>query len=100
MPHSDLAQAAEDLLNAAPAITPVELITRAEALRTCIEEALFEGGDPEATGLLNDAVVSLILHARAAQQSDPTRAEECLEQATLFLAAGTATERKREERKS
>jgi hypothetical protein len=84
---ADPISAVRDLVAAIPATAPGEVATRAEALRAQIEEALFGGADPEAMGLLNDAVVSLILYARAAQSGDADRAQECLEQARLFLAA-------------
>ncbi|MBM3475143.1 MAG: hypothetical protein FJX75_17920 [Armatimonadetes bacterium] len=90
-PTAELLQAVRDLLDAAPTTAPEELAARAEALRARVEEALFGADGAEALGLLNDAVVSIILHARAVRQGDAERAEECLEQAGLFLAAARAS---------
>jgi len=90
-PTVELIEAARELLDAAPTTAPEELAARSEALRARVEEALSGGEDPEAVGLLNDAVVSVILYTRAAEQGDTARAEECLEQARLFLAAARAS---------
>jgi len=84
---SGLVEAVRELLDAAPTTPAEELLARAEALRAEVEGALFEGTD---VGLLNDAVVSVILYARAAQRGETEQAEECLEQAGLFLAAASA----------
>jgi len=90
-PTAELLQAVRDLLDAARTSAPDELAARAEALRARVEEAVFGADDPELLGLLNDAVVSVILYVRAAQEGDAGRAEECLEQARLFLAAARAS---------
>jgi hypothetical protein len=90
-PTAELIEAVRELLDAAPTTAPEELAARAEALRERVEEALFGADDAEALGLLNDAVVSAILYARAAEEGDGGRAEECLEQAGLFLAAARAS---------
>jgi len=86
----ELLEAVRDLLDAAQTTAPEELITRAETLRARIEEALFGANDAEALGLLNDAVVSALLHSRAVRQGDAERAEECLEQARLFAKAAAS----------
>jgi len=86
-PTAELIEAVRELLDAAETTAPEELAARAETLRARVEEALFGADDAEAMGLLNDAVVSVVLYARAAQQGDVGKAEECLEQARLFLAA-------------
>jgi cytidylate kinase len=88
MPRDDLTEAVGQLLDAAETTAPEELIARAEAVRDRVEAALCEGRD---IGLLNDAVVSVLLCARARQRGEAERMEECLEMGRLFLAAGTAT---------
>jgi hypothetical protein len=66
---------------------PPDVRKRAEALRNRAEELLFEGGCPEAIGLLTDALTALILHARACERGDGEHAEDYLEQARLLAKA-------------
>ncbi len=88
MPKGQLTEAVRELLDAAPTTAPETLMARAEELRARIEEAALGGED---VGLLNDAVVSVSLYARARQRGEAERAEECLEMGRLFLAAAQTT---------
>jgi len=63
-----------------------EVARQAEGLRARIEEGML-GGDAEVLGLLNEAVVAMVLWARAVERADEVRADEYGEQARLFVAA-------------